>query len=588
MTFEETSELLETMIEDARRLCIRSPILFRMTTRSRIINSENTRYGTDGGPAFRTLTTSKGIKEIISLSASYYNSLDPTGGDNAVQRFIRPRFLQMIVLLLSLLNNTDLLELQDFLESTYKLKADRRNLEMLFLKVIPLLSINPRVFLKALVPATEGFPLSSNRDEDHDHIWNVFVKRILKNGYLLPGTIDDLGRECLSWLYKWPQDGLKSTTVFDNLQYQGRLRTINDIPPIQIHPGASTEEITVIMTDLSQYTISSEDLERITCLTPGIYSIREAGVGNRNYDLNIEDTEINGELQDAISKTNTIIQDVNRWLATTGPKPSVKNRLLRPNRVEPMFFNEYKGSGRLTRNVAILNHGRLAIAYKVEGKKISRTNCVRNMARDISALRLQVRQIEARSSTMDHKSLAREKRALKVALEEAKAQITLADQSRVDINDFEDISEEPIAKVLYDERASGREPVIWNDYKAWCQETSGLLRVEGKLSSVSSVRWLTDDMIELSLNQQSARIYASPLKPVEEGFRDDEVRVGDIAMLVGQYVIIAEADEYSNDPEAGYLMTNYLRVTNIEDEVRTKRGANRARKSDFRVTCCFR
>ena len=588
MTFEETSELLETMIEDARRLCIRSPILFRMTTRSRIINSENTRYGTDGGAGFRTLTTSKGIKEIISLSAAYFNSLDPTGGDNAVQRFIRPRFLQMIVLLLSLLNNTDLLELRDFLESTYKLKADRRNLEMLFLKVIPLLSINARVFLKALVPATEGFPLSSNRDEDHSHIWDVFLKRILKDGYLLPGTVVDLGRECLSWLYQWPQDGLKSTTVFNNLQYQGRLRTINEIPPIEIHPGAGMEEVMVIMTDLSQYTISSKDLEKITCLTPGVYSVREAGTGNRLYDLNIEDTEINGELQDAISKTNTIIQRVNRWLATTGPKTSVKNRLLRPNRVEPMFFNEYKGSGRLTRNVAILNHGRLAISYKVEGKKISRTDCVRSMARDISALRLQIRQIEARSATMDHRSLAEEKRSLKYALEEAKAQISSADQSRVDIHDFEDISEEPIATVLYDERASGREPMIWNDYTASCQETSGVLRVEGKSSTISSVRWLTDDIIELSLYQQSTRIYASPLKPVEEGFREDEVRVGDTAMLVGQYMIIAEADEHSGDGEAGFLMTNYLRVTNMEEEVRTRRGANRARQTESQMLCCFR
>ena len=31
--FEVTRELLETMIEDARRLCVRSPILFRMSTR---------------------------------------------------------------------------------------------------------------------------------------------------------------------------------------------------------------------------------------------------------------------------------------------------------------------------------------------------------------------------------------------------------------------------------------------------------------------------------------------------------------------------------------------------------------------------
>lgn len=49
MTFEETKELLEIMIEDARRLCTRSPILFRMSTRSTIINSVNTRFGVDHG-----------------------------------------------------------------------------------------------------------------------------------------------------------------------------------------------------------------------------------------------------------------------------------------------------------------------------------------------------------------------------------------------------------------------------------------------------------------------------------------------------------------------------------------------------------
>ena len=70
MTFDETRTLLDTMIEDARRLCIRSPILFRMSTRVSIINSENTRYGINLGPVFKTLTTSKGIKEIISLSAA--------------------------------------------------------------------------------------------------------------------------------------------------------------------------------------------------------------------------------------------------------------------------------------------------------------------------------------------------------------------------------------------------------------------------------------------------------------------------------------------------------------------------------------
>ena len=71
----ETIQLLDVMIEDARRLCVRSPILFRMSTRRHIVSSKNTRYGVDDGIMFKTLTTSSGIKNIISLSASYYNSL---------------------------------------------------------------------------------------------------------------------------------------------------------------------------------------------------------------------------------------------------------------------------------------------------------------------------------------------------------------------------------------------------------------------------------------------------------------------------------------------------------------------------------
>ncbi|KAL8890304.1 MAG: hypothetical protein Q9215_002533 [Flavoplaca cf. flavocitrina] len=240
MTFEETKSLLETMIEDARRLCIRSPILFRMPTRASIINSENTRYGINHGQFFKTLVTSKGIKEIISHSAAYYNSLD-TGSANVVQQYIRPRFLQMIVLLLSLLNNEDLAEIKVFLEATYKLKADRRDVELLILKVVPLLSINPQVFLKALVPAIDGFPLECDNidmEEAHSHTWNIIIKRILADGYLLPGTVEDLGRKSLSWIIKWPEDGFSSTLIFDNLQYAGRLRAINDIPPVEVHPGS--------------------------------------------------------------------------------------------------------------------------------------------------------------------------------------------------------------------------------------------------------------------------------------------------------------------------------------------------------------
>jgi hypothetical protein len=293
MTYEETRVLLDTMIEDARRLCVRSPVLFRMSTRTKIIHSTNTRYGINHGSMFRTLTTSQGIKEIISLSASYFNSLDPVGSSDNTQKLIRPRFLQMIVLLLSLLNDEDLSEIADFLESTYKLKAERKHLELLFLKVIPLMSINSRVFLRAMIPAIEGFPLNADYDSSSDaqaHWWDVFVRRILEQGYILPGSVLDLGRDELSWVVKWPEDGFKSTSVFNNLQYAGsNLRTVNEIAPIEFHPESAHSELRTIMTNGEEYTIGSADLDRITCLAPGIYSVQEAGSNGRNYDLVINE-----------------------------------------------------------------------------------------------------------------------------------------------------------------------------------------------------------------------------------------------------------------------------------------------------------
>ena len=72
----------------------------------------------------------QGIKEIIFLSAAYYSSLD-TDQANHIQKYIRPRFQQMIILLLALLNNEDLAEIRYLLKATYKLKTDRRGSELL-------------------------------------------------------------------------------------------------------------------------------------------------------------------------------------------------------------------------------------------------------------------------------------------------------------------------------------------------------------------------------------------------------------------------------------------------------------------------
>ena len=586
MTFDQNKQLLETMIEDARRLCIRSPILFRMSTRARIISSSNTRYGIDHGPMFRTLTTSKGIKEIITWSAAYYNSLDPTGTNDTTQAFIRPRFLQMIVLLLSLLNNNDLEEIQDFLEATYGIKANRRDLELLFLKVIPLVSINPRVFLKSIVPAIEGFPLDN--DLDHVNVWNVFVKRMLREGYLLPGTIADLGQDPLSWVYKWPHDGVKSTSIFDNLQYSGRLRTMNDVSPIVINPSNDCKEVTVMLTDGKKYTMSSTDLEMITCMTPGGYTFQET-VGDRNcVDLVIRETSINAELYHAIRLTNSIVSKVNFWLASSKKGGKLNRRLFRKQNIDHPFLNEFQGSGRLTENTARIGRSVLAVAYKVEGRKISKTDAMSNIARDTEYLSVFISYIKSRWDMVDHSFFSQDKIELKRCIDEVIMQINHAHERRAGLRKTTGLSNEPVMKCLFPDGTDGRLPTFWSDYTARCQENTGALRVEAKRMIVSQVTWLSSSVIELHFEHESSRVYATPLKPVPEGYRDDEVGVGDIAMFVGRYLAIGVVDEHSSSPSEGLIMTNYLKVTSMEEQNQTRRGMNRGVRAEMNSVCTFR
>ena len=591
MTFKETETLLETMIDDARRLCVRSPILFRMSTRVRIINSENTRYGINHGPMFRTLTTSKGIKEIISLSASYYNSLDPHGSDDSTQKYIRPRFLQMVVLLLSLLNNEDLAELKDFLEATYKLKADRRDIELLILKVIPLLSINPRVFLNALVPTIEGFPLESrnpNTDEDHSEIWDIFIKRILEDGYILPGTVDDLGRRHRSWSVKWPENGFKSTAIFNTLQYAGRLRTINNIPPVEHHPGFNCAELTVVMTDDSKYVISPQDLDSINYMTPGRYPVQETAERKRFLDLVIEERPLDCELYQAIKVTNQIVHRVNQLLASPRQGGNVVTKIIRKRSDHQSFLNNVRGSGRLVKVFATLDQVVQAVTYKVDGRKVSREDAIQNMARDIRQLQALIGHIEQRGDMTDHSFFSAGTREVKESLDRVKTQINIAEQSRMTIGSDQNLTNEPIAKCLYPEGAKIDDGDVWFGYKAWCQTYDRRLQVEATKLTIGGVKWLTGEIIELSIHQQQSRLFVTPLKPVPEGYRHDEVRPGDVAVLLGQYVAVGEREDESSGPNAALSMINCLRIVSMEEQNQSRRGKNRVQESDAKVVCCFK
>ena len=184
--------ILDTMINNVRRLCTRSPTLFRMATRSIIAKSKNTRYGVSYGTVFATMTTSPGVRVLIERSVAYYTSLNDSKTD---QETVRPKFLQMLVMLLSLLNDKDLQQISSILENTFKIPGNRQGLELLILKVLPLSSFNSKVFIEDLLAATnigaskvQQIDRSMQRDS-----WQQLQIELAQEGYLVPVHIQHTG-----------------------------------------------------------------------------------------------------------------------------------------------------------------------------------------------------------------------------------------------------------------------------------------------------------------------------------------------------------------------------------------------------------
>ena len=579
MTFEENRNLLDTMIEDARRLCVRSPVLFRMSTRARIINSKNTRYGIDQYDQFRTISTSKGIKEIISISASYYDALGPEGGNVMNPRHIKPRFLQMIVLLLLFLNNDDLEDISRVLETTYRINAERAHIEILILKVIPLMSINPTLFLEALVPAVEGYRLEHSATEPRQpEYWDTLMKSLLYRGYILPAGIESLGRAQDSWIAKWPKHGCKSTKIFKHLQYTGdKLRTINEIMPVDLHPEDSFTELTVRLLNGREYTMDTRDIERVTTMSTGQYTIIDAEAGGRKVELEIEETHISVHLEQAVAKTNNIIDEINRLPAT----PRRKIRF--SSRPSIGLLNNLDGSGRITKHVALLNQDVLASAYRFDGRKITRKDAWQKMAGIDRSIDYLLKDLERRAADYEDK---RGSGHISQALQDARSTLELAQRARRRFGDEQDYSDEPIASVMYPTAETMGSSPLWHEYQAWYRSDQRLFYLKARIAPVTNVFWRQRDIVEISLEGHTAKYLAKPLN-VDDFKKADEVQEGDHAALVGQYLMLAVRAEKPG--VHAFLMTNYMRITGMEEEesVRSRSGANRTQPLNEQQEMCI-
>jgi hypothetical protein len=350
-------------------------------------------------------------------------------------------------------------------------------------------------------------------------------------GYLLPGTIEDLGRAELSWIVKWPDDGFKSSQRFNHLQYAGcKLRAMNEIEPLQLHPEESLNELTVVMTSGKKIHHRLFRPGENYSMTAGFYEVAEAKPSGRLYELEIQEIEINCEVRAAIVAVNAIIAKLNRSLAI--PEKKRFMGMLSSTKQQLPFLDYFQGQGRLTRVMALLNQDRLAITYKLEGRKISRTRMLLATwawkSRNFSTLWHTLRTALLMSHTV-HLVLKSVSSKPTSTMSTVKQQLAIADEDPGNVSAADDISTETIGKIIYPSGIDPNEGEVWHDYKAWSQDK--ILCLEAKCSVITNVESTNDSIAEVVLQSRPVKYLVTPLQAVSEVERVDEIKVGDFATL---------------------------------------------------------
>jgi hypothetical protein len=84
----------------------------------------------------------------------------------------------------------------------------------------------------------------------------------------------------------------------------------NDIPPFSLSAEFESKELTITLENGLRYIFSSADLDNVTQMTPGKYSVDEVADGGRSFDLNINNTRLNQALFPVIAEINSTLANV--------------------------------------------------------------------------------------------------------------------------------------------------------------------------------------------------------------------------------------------------------------------------------------
>lgn len=379
-------------------------------------------------------------------------------------------------------------------------------------------------------------------------------------------------------IVQWPEKGFKDSLAFRNLQYSAEdgMRTFNEIPPIERDYDRHSDNtlLNAILTNDRQYMIRVADYEAIICLTRGVYSIQESDINGQRYDLIIEEGPLNQATYNGVDRLNEVIKLVNHWL--TGFRSSSLRRresllgnmrVSRSRRPDVEMIEELRVTGRLTRFRAILGNTMLAIAYKLDGRKITLEDALATLARDNQVIQSVVDYYQSKLQRYSDSFAPDSLRRITNTLSAVSTEIGTAESMRQSISNDPTISDEPIVTLVEPPGGSIYCTPVWHDYRV-SLTTGTMLSIEAKKSYVTNVFW--DHELVISLQNDPNQYVLAPLEYVEEKDRGDQVQIGDIAVLAGQYMVLAEpVEEEGTD---ALIMTNYLKVKFLAMHGRTQRA----------------
>jgi hypothetical protein len=582
---EGTVKILEIMIEDARRLLIRSPILTRAAQRIVIQSSRNTRYGFDTGKMFHTFTTSRGIAEMIQQGVGYYSSLNQNSGE---QSKIKPRFLQMVVFLLSLLNDTDLKRLESALEKSYDLKADRQSIELTVLKVLTLEAVGPYSFLTGVISAIRMQRIEiTDTEEAKKKEWDYFLGYIGRCGWLLPGPGPQVGRKVGSWKVEWDKSFVCSN-VFDHLQYSGEKDTVNSIPPLKVNSDAlASQEVLADLSNGHTYMLTVKDLDEITMANKNRYIVTDP-VTKKQSDLVVREDILFSELHTAWEDLERICSTVNDYSEVqSSPQllrrknSTVKNffgsgrpRLNRP------YFSVQKPLGRRTKYTTTITddsqplEDAIAISWKLDGRRITHNELIKGANSDITRFLHCLAQLKSfaskqakLSTTSRDEQMTDLVTRLSRSLEKVEIALKHADEQRIEMQKtFTRVpkADEPVTRVHFPGNVHWKQELPYCKYRQGVTEDTMQLCVESEIYTVTEDPVWDSNVGTLVLGGNITATVA-PFADVGTDFAVDangdqlegEVAKGETVLLLGHVAAVVE-------PQDGlYRVVTYLHLLSV-------------------------